>query len=306
MGGLRLCATAKWIWIFLVIFFVTIYAFEKADLIQEGFKRLEFKLQLEAMMLIVVGKIGLIVIMVMALRQYSIYLDLHDAYCIYNLTQLAKYIPGSIWQFVSRIAMLKARQKKVVSIRDALLAEHVWVIGSALLLAGLLACLRHAELIEIWFGWVQPNWYWTVFACVLILFLIGIIKLFSDRRMCFSRWLYALRPPLLVFSVLIFIWFALGTAFWVTLEPFVEVMPSISYVVATYCFAYVVGFLVPFAPAGIGIREALLILALAPYVGSEFSVFLAGFNRAIYFFAELVLASACVFTFNQSSGEKSS
>ncbi|WP_201243784.1 hypothetical protein [Halochromatium salexigens] len=296
----RLWVVAKWTWFIFVVLFAIFYAYENASGIEDGIRRLDIALLFGAMLLIIAGKLGLVITMWAASRQYSILLNWRETYCIYNLTQLAKYIPGSIWQFVGRIAMLKAHQAKSSSIRDALIAEHAWVIGSALTISVLLGFLIHADLINSWLHWFHLKWYWSIISFFLVIFFSFAMAYFFGQARFFGRWLYGLRPPFLVLLSLILVWLALGSALWLTLGPFAAVLPSLSYVVAAYCFAYVVGFLVPFAPAGIGVREALLILALTSYVGAEFSFFLAAFNRILYFFAEILLSIPCVF-FRRSS-----
>ena len=63
-------------------------------------------------------------------------------------------------------------------------------------------------------------------------------------------------------------WLAAGVAAWtfvaaVTAEP----TPSFPYLLGAYTFAWLVGFVVPFAPSGLGVREATLIALLSPVVG---------------------------------------
>ena len=66
--------------------------------------------------------------------------------------------------------------------------------------------------------------------------------------------------------------------------------PPFAYILGSYCIAYVVGFFVPFAPAGLGVREATIVFAIAPFVGNEIAILLAGINRVLYFAVELLLA----------------
>ena len=43
--------------------------------------------------------------------------------------------------------------------------------------------------------------------------------------------------------------------------------PGFSYLLGAYTFAWLAGFVVPFAPSGLGVREATLIALVAPVVG---------------------------------------
>jgi uncharacterized membrane protein YbhN (UPF0104 family) len=64
-------------------------------------------------------------------------------------------------------------------------------------------------------------------------------------------------------------WLVAGFATWifvaaVTAEP----TPSFPYLLGAYTFAWLIGFVVPFAPSGLGVREATLIALLSPVVGA--------------------------------------
>jgi hypothetical protein len=55
--------------------------------------------------------------------------------------------------------------------------------------------------------------------------------------------------------------------------------------------AHAIGFLVPFAPAGLGIREAVIAVCLTPYLQFDSAIFLATINRALFFAMEFFLFS---------------
>jgi hypothetical protein len=66
----------------------------------------------------------------------------------------------------------------------------------------------------------------------------------------------------------------------------VSVLPIL---VGIFCLANVVGFLALFAPAGIGVREGILFLALGPLVG-------AGMASVIVILARLIQTVADIFS----------
>jgi hypothetical protein len=219
---------------------------------------------------------------------------LGDCFRIYNLTQLAKYIPGSIWQFVGRIAILRERGVNGAVIRDALLAEHLWVLLIASGLGAVLVSLTGNAYFNAWVERFNDKWWLDSFILAGTLAVIfGIIVAGIRRHQMISlfSWLASLFPPLNAFCVLLLTWLCLGASLWTTLSPYLPAPPPLAYIVGAYCIAWAIGFVIPFAPAGIGIREALLVLALAPLVGNEIAVLLAGINRAVYFLAELLLAA---------------
>jgi hypothetical protein len=56
-----------------------------------------------------------------------------------------------------------------------------------------------------------------------------------------------------------------------------------------------VGFVIVFAPAGAGARDALLILALGPLVGHQAALAIALVSRAVNTISDLLVAGAAAF-----------
>lgn len=64
-------------------------------------------------------------------------------------------------------------------------------------------------------------------------------------------------------------WLVAGAAAWVFVTSVsAGATPSFGYLLGAYTFAWLVGFIVPFAPSGLGVREATLIALLAPVLGA--------------------------------------
>ena len=226
----HLVVLAKWAWLVLVLGWVVAFMVTKRVVIAEDVARFSPAVLLLSTTLLLLGKLALNEAMLVSAHQCRIPLGRRDGFYIYNVAQLAKYVPGSVWQFVSRIAMLRARQFPAVAIRDSMIAENGWVIGSAVVLGG-----------------------------VLVALLLGA-------------------------------WLALGASFWVCLLPFLSQGPTWSVAIGVYCLAWVAGFLVPFAPAGLGVREAVLALVLDPVLDPQTSLVVVAVHRVIYLLVEVVLA----------------
>ena len=63
-------------------------------------------------------------------------------------------------------------------------------------------------------------------------------------------------------------WLVAGVAAWIFVTSVTDgPTPGFSYLLGAYTFAWLVGFVVPFAPSGLGVREATLIALVAPVVG---------------------------------------
>jgi hypothetical protein len=63
-------------------------------------------------------------------------------------------------------------------------------------------------------------------------------------------------------------WVTTGAAAWLIVTAMTPSAPGIFFVTGTYAFAWLIGFVVVFAPSGLGIREATLIALLSPQLGT--------------------------------------
>ena len=76
------------------------------------------------------------------------------------------------------------------------------------------------------------------------------------------------RHLIVVVCVNLFAWVATGLGFLVVLNGLTdEPSPGVVWAIATYSVGYMVGFVVPFLPGGLGAREGTLIAVLAPRYG---------------------------------------
>jgi hypothetical protein len=183
MNMTRLKIVAKWVWISVVVVCIGIYAVRKWDLIILMLSDFPLKFILAAAVLIFAAKLCLVANMKLAAGCFQISFGWTESYRIYNLTQLAKYIPGSIWQFVGRIAILKKYGVSAKKIRDSLFAEHLWVIGSAAFIACLMMLVSgpgfHIDWLQSNGVVVSPQWLFILLG--LIVAVVSVL-LFLNRR----------------------------------------------------------------------------------------------------------------------------
>lgn len=278
---------AKWGWISGILIFVSIFAIEKRETLASALVAIPIESMLCAVLLILGAKLCLVSNLKTAAKKFGIVVSWREGYRIYNLTQLAKYIPGSIWQFVGRIAILREKNISSIAIRNSLLAEHFWVLGVATLLAIIFSLKNIQEF--IYFLSVKQALHSPVLMLIVIVFLVGLI-LFSIIKRNLLHSVVNFSPPIFAVLTLVIAWFLFGTSLWITTLPFLgESESTFLYIVGVYCFAFVSGFFVPFAPAGIGVREAVLVFALSPYLETDTAILLAAINRVNYLASEIIL-----------------
>lgn len=181
----------KWLWSALVLFFAAYYLINNRETLQASLQYLSGQALMIALLALVVAKLLLTANMQFALQKAGYLASYRYCFYTYNLTQLAKYIPGSIWQFVGRVAMLKEKGVSAPHIRDSMLAEHLWVLASALLvgLIGILLAGQSELLFDVDRRYIQLAGILVASAAVIA---AGMLLFPQGRRLL--SWALRLRP----------------------------------------------------------------------------------------------------------------
>lgn len=209
---------------------------------------------------------------------------------IHFTANLFRYVPGKVWQLAG-LAMLV--QRRGVPVRPALAAAVVSqvlnLLGATLVGAWILAA--RPGIPGAWgLGAVGALVAMGVLACVPAVQRWGVGIVFRLARREPPEWpvdpTFGLRWIVLHAVV----WVLVALAFWIMVRSFgvasapLEVGPA-------YAAAYVLGYLAIFAPAGLGVREGLLVAFLAPTTGPAAAVALSVIARFWSTVAELVPAA---------------
>jgi glycosyltransferase 2 family protein len=178
------------------------------------------------------------------------------AWPIYGKTQIAKYIPGNIFHFAGR-HVLASKEGVPHSLLVAAATLEILMLLLAATLISLLA-------VENLLGAIH---YIGIRAPVLaagVGFLAGIVAvLYLSQRFSIRKMLTGVRWRLLFGAQMSYLLFLLISSelFFslVTLETGSESIVHWQLITGSYAFAWGIGFAVPGAPAGLGLREAVLV-----------------------------------------------
>ena len=205
---------------------------------------------------------------------------------VYNLSQLGKYLPGSVWQFVGRAAAYRRLGASYGSIRDAILIESLWVVGGALV-AGL--SVSGIAVVPVLVDSLEPAQVTWLIIGVGVVSVLSIAALLL-RRDAVLRFLRLARPSKRSALVQVAIWTLLGASFWMMARAS-EIEVSLPYAIGLFAAAYAVGFLVLFVPAGLGVRDAILVVGLLAEATEAQALVVVLVARVWYVAAELLLVA---------------
>ncbi|HEX6317540.1 MAG TPA: hypothetical protein VFZ84_01615 [Burkholderiales bacterium] len=218
---------------------------------------------------------------------------------LYGRTQIAKYLPGNCFHFVGRQLLGRRLGHGHGALVLASLAETALLlaVAGALALPLLGPELAHAS-------GRSPLWPVAAMLATLLGLMVVIVRASGARQaQATSRILVALRslaPRLPKAGVLHLAFFGVGGLILWTVAAAAQV-PSeqaldLLTAVSAMALAWWAGFVVPGAAAGVGVREAVLVLTLEQHLGAEGAVLVALALRAITTLGDLLFFGLCSLT----------
>ncbi|MGB4673891.1 MAG: lysylphosphatidylglycerol synthase domain-containing protein [Azovibrio sp.] len=192
---------------------------------------------------------------------------------IMGITQLAKYIPGNIGQHVGRTALSLAKGMSVGNYTGSVLIETVLAMLAGLFVGVLFALLSPLSVSHILFEYraILGMAAIPLALCALALpWIIHNLKNFVRNR-AFSSKLEKMNLTLpgcnaisLAFSGYCINYALIGLGLWlISLAVGDGIKIDYFYLTSAFAFSWLIGFITPGAPAGIGVREGIMVLLLS-------------------------------------------
>lgn len=222
-----------------------------------------------------------------------------SAYRILTLSNLGKYLPGKIWTVTGMVYLVG---QEGVPAKPALVSSALHqaftLIPGAVFATSVLG-------VGIW-GNTSP-WAIGIGMALGILLLYPPIfrallnfalRLFGRERIDFEL---SFARAFGLFWLYVAAWVLYGASFWcmnlgigLPSAPFLPVS-------AAYCAAYIVGFVAIFAPGGLGVREGVLAVVLAPYLPAGLATAVAVVSRFWMTIVELAGMLPVLFGYGKSN-----
>jgi glycosyltransferase 2 family protein len=206
-------------------------------------------------------------------------------------SQLAKYLPGSVWQYAARVGLARSRgvpvQRGVVSVT----AE----VGYSALAAAAASSLV--------LGWGAASGVLLGLAGLLALvvaFRPRLTRLLAEASSAGSHGpidrqnvLAALQAAPSTVGLYLVVWGLYGIAFWTTGRALFAIPASdIPRYIGVFALAWLAGLVAFFAPGGIGVREAVIAALLTSHLGEANAIVVAATSRIVLSAIDLVAGVA--------------
>lgn len=224
------------------------------------------------------------------------------------LTSLFRYIPGGVWNHVGKFHYLRQSgisTKKSIYINIVYL---VFFVGSGIVLS-LNAMLPIVKKYILDNGYILKGSITLIILAGLIIasrFRSFFVKLINDRMGgIYTSGMPYWRSRLYWYGLVCFLsnWIFAGLSLYILLLSFGEFdKMSLAGIISLYSFSWVVGFLFPLAPNGLGVREGILILGLHQYASQSDAILVAILFRTLVLFRDIIVG--LFFSFHSSTARQ--
>jgi len=215
-------------------------------------------------------------------------LPLGESVRIFMIANLGRYVPGKVWQIAGLAALAKGRGVPApTAAAAAVLGQGIALVAAAVVGMGALL------------GGPEAYRRWGLLGAGLVLALVALLAIPAVFARLAGMWFRITRTePAGDLSVLHGLrwlalytlnWLMYGLSFWV-LARSLGLEGALLPVGSAFAAAYVLGYAMVFAPAGLGPREGFLIVFLTPHLGAAPAAVLAVVARLWTTLVELVPA----------------
>ncbi len=214
------------------------------------------------------------------------------SFWVISLSQLAKYIPGGIWFTLGRVYLVKDKKIKAEIIAMSVVIETVLTFLVCILLF----------LLSIIFTTRQTLSDFIFIIPLFIIFLVALQPAILNKLINFATKIFR-RPPihlsmtysqLLVLSMY-FLAFLVAQVigFYLLIGAIYPIaLSKIFDLTAAYTLSWMAGFVVIFAPSGLGVREGVMTLLLSPLLPTPLAIAISFVARVWMTVFEIVLFCA--------------
>lgn len=292
----------KWLWLLAVIGFAGWYLRDNSTELVRYWNDLGYRAVLGALLALTIGRFFLSEISRHALKASGIRIRSIDSLAVNSVSQLGKYLPGSVWHLVGRVGLYRRWGATTKQASAVLILEN-----GVLLLSG--AGLALLPVVLLFLNPVQVGGEDPIFRAILLLAALIIIAiLFAvSRRIFGSRLLIVGRASLgFLWVISLLFWIVFGIAFWLCVAGEAQNLALLPIATGVFAAGWIAGNLAPFAPAGVGVREAVIVGLLGPFVGVGTAIGAAAASRVLWTINELLLALPSAAHVSRRSPDRSS
>lgn len=212
---------------------------------------------------------------------------------VYTKSNLMKYVPGNVFQYVGRNQIAADLQISHVDVACATVLDIVFTLITPLILIVILMGKNMLQLIQTYY----TNFLIVLGIGVIVVILLTCILRWKCRNILqkyLKKYQKLLRKDtalriLQVFFMYI-VQYIVSTAMYALTAIILFGVPTdqLGLFLGTYLFSWIIGFITPGAPGGIGIREAIMVLMCGNFMETDTIMLYAVTMRIISTFGDVL------------------
>ena len=257
----RLIELLKWVWLVLVLAGGIYYVIRNYQQALDSLHSIRLAGLLLSVLFITISRLLNVDLIRESVKEVGWTPGWKEMFSLVSLTQLGKYIPGGIWQFAARFGAYKSNRLSVKDMGKAFFLENVWVVlGGAMGGVFFLALGEGNALLERW-GIQLTAPLLIALATISILFWLAGIFVFQRLAHKTDPLAGSSIRTLRLFVSHFFMYLTMGVSFFFLFSSLGA--DNLLFTIGAYILSYLAGYLVIFAPGGIGVREVVSVFLFA-------------------------------------------
>ena len=223
-----------------------------------------------------------------------------SAWTLFQLSELGKYVPGKVGQFVGIIVLCRFfRIKKAEAIVSMLLQLALQCASGLLVGAPILFHPSTKRFLHNLFAKVLYNLPFLVGTLLLIVVLCFIFLILLKKHLSTQniytlkriRTLFSLKGILHLTIIYLLVWICLGISFFLFAKSIYPIhITQFPIITSIFAFAWSIGFMTLVTPGGLGVREGILSLLLTSCLPPATATLIALLSRIWVICIEIILA----------------
>ena len=284
-GAGRLRTAARTIWLVLVAGFVVRYLSDNWDETSDYLDELSLWMVVGTIVAVNAGKFLVAEQVRWSLLTVGRRFSVARAFWIYTVSDAAKYVPGGVWGIMARVQLYREEAIPVRESARVFGLEKFWLVWSGFLSGvafALPSLLSRAD--ARWSA--VPSGAVATTVGIVVLAAVWTVGMWIGHRVALG---HGPSPQLVLVTAAHQLGIAvfLGLSLWFPLATVLDA-DDIPLAIGAFGVARSIGYVAFFAPAGIGVREAMVVWMLRGSVDTDDAILGAAANRALTTAAEAI------------------
>jgi uncharacterized membrane protein YbhN (UPF0104 family) len=284
----KLITIAKYAWGIVIALAVIYFVFNNYGTAQIYFKQINTKQFAISVTFQIIARIFLIELIRQSVVRVNWNPKYGDFFSLISISQLGKYVPGGVWQFVARFGAYKENNISNKELGKSFLIENIWMVSGAFFTGLFFILINNPEVILNKYGIFLNKQIYIILAIGCLLFCY--ISIFITEYKLYPASIYKISiRSIRLFTTQTIMWFFLGASFFILFSGMG--LDNLSYSIGAYTLSFLAGYVAIFAPGGIGVREVVLVFLFSPFFTPEKIGVYAIIHRLLYTIVEFGFAA---------------